>query len=295
MLYNERYTGKVPYGAVRRIYKSGTKKRLRDGHAAFAVRPDLRIVPADLWQAVQKRLANVRKTYVRDNNGTLWGRPETGAHSKYLLSGIARCGLCGASLIATKGLGRGRQMYARYACSHNSNRGNTVCRNNYREAQETLDNKVIDAVERAVLTPERVARVVQLAVQKARERARQEPDNTKKLEADIKRLERERDNLTAACAQGRLRPESLLAEIEKREVVLEALRSDLAGSPHRLKLAEKDLEGLKTRMVERIGKFREVMRDRRNGPAARLALRKLLNGPIRCTPVGLTGFLCQGQ
>jgi site-specific DNA recombinase len=299
MLSNERYAGRVPYGSVRRIYKSGTKKRVRDGQTSFAERPDLRIVSKDLWEAVQKRLKSVRQTYVRETGGTLWGRPETGAQSKYLLSGLARCGLCGASMIATKGLGRGRQMYARYACSHNSNRGRTVCENNYRESQESLDNKVIDAVERTVLTPERVDRIIQLALQKAKERSKQEPDSTKKLEADIKRLERERDNLTAACAQGRVKPESLLAEIERREHAIATLKADLARSPHRLRDAGKNMDGLKASMLDRIGKFRELMRDRRNAPLARQALRKLLDGPIRCTPVvrkdGRRGYAIRGE
>jgi hypothetical protein len=56
-------------------------------------RPDLRIIPEPLWNAVQKRLKAVKQNYIREQSGTLWGRPETGRVSSYLLSGLARCGL----------------------------------------------------------------------------------------------------------------------------------------------------------------------------------------------------------
>ena len=39
-------------------------------------RPDLRIIPEPLWNAVQKRLKAVKQNYIREQSGTLWGRPE---------------------------------------------------------------------------------------------------------------------------------------------------------------------------------------------------------------------------
>jgi hypothetical protein len=47
----------------------------------------------------------------------------------------------------------------------------------------------------------------------------------------------------------------------------------------------KEVEDLKAALVERIGKFREVMTTRRNIPLARQLLRKLLAEPIRCVPI----------
>jgi hypothetical protein len=49
------------------------------------------------------------------------------------------------------------------------------------------------AVERTILTPEAVSRVVERALQLAKEGRKQEPDTTKTLEAEIQRLEHERD------------------------------------------------------------------------------------------------------
>jgi hypothetical protein len=95
MLYNERYIGLVPFGEYRKTYRGGTKARARnaDKDILRASRPDLRIVPDDLWRAVQERLAAAKKTYLRDMKGAKWSRPGMGIESKYLLSGFGECGV----------------------------------------------------------------------------------------------------------------------------------------------------------------------------------------------------------
>ena len=157
-------------------------------------------------------------------------------------------------------------------CS-STRRGETICSNTYRESAERLDNKVISAIEHSILTPERVAKVLHRALELSRERRKREPDNTAKLEATIKRLERERDRLIAACAEGRLKPESLGAEIDRRERELERLKADLAQSPHRLNYEAKDLADLRAAMLGRLERFRDLMADRTNIALARQALR----------------------
>ncbi len=283
MLYNERYCGKVPYGRLRRVYRGGTQKRVVVGKATFADRSDLRIVSDELWGAVHKRLKAVRQTYVRENGGTLWGRPEAGRESKYLLSGIARCGTCGASMIATRGLGNGRAAVARYACSYNSNRGKTVCSNTWREPQEILDSNVLASIERTILCPTNVSHTLKQAWRTAKARRNSEPDTTKKLEAEIKREKRQRDRLIAECAAGVQIPGSLLADLQNRDHRIAALESELARSPHRLEFDTKDLERLRARMTDRIGKFHDLLHA--NVSLARQVLRKLLVGPIKCVPV----------
>ena len=54
----------------------------------------LQIVSDELWQRVRDRQEHVRKTYgVREGGGVLIPRSVT---SPYLLSGLLKCGLCGA-------------------------------------------------------------------------------------------------------------------------------------------------------------------------------------------------------
>jgi hypothetical protein len=89
----------------------------------------------------------------------------------------------------------------------------------------------------------------------AKERRKQEPDSIKKLEGEIKRLTRERDNLVAACAQGR----APVGAIHKREQGTAAIKDELAPSPHRLQTNGKELESLKAAIISRMGKFQDLM------------------------------------
>jgi site-specific DNA recombinase len=84
------------WGRRHKTYKGGTKTRTeRHAHEVVAVdAPHLRIVPEELWNAVQARCARVR-TNVGAASG---GRPAV-----YLLSGTLRCGTCGGPLTVING------------------------------------------------------------------------------------------------------------------------------------------------------------------------------------------------
>jgi hypothetical protein len=89
------YRGRVTWGR--------TKKRNAAGEWDVSARPesdwiqvdrpDLRIVPEPLWQAVHERLARVgtRRT-------DLGRRRDRDFESRYLLSGFVRCAVCGGSI-----------------------------------------------------------------------------------------------------------------------------------------------------------------------------------------------------
>jgi hypothetical protein len=160
MLYNERYTGVVPFGERRKVYRKGTKTRIKQAENELLrkPRPDLRIIPAKLWDQVQARLSAVRRTYVRDTNGKLWGRPGMGVESKYLLTGLASCGCCDHNITVIGGrIGvpgkRSRLDY--YGCSWHKNRGSTVCSNDLRARMDEADALVLGETQE-LLTPEAI-------------------------------------------------------------------------------------------------------------------------------------------
>jgi hypothetical protein len=290
MLRNERYIGVLTFGRLKNEYdEEGLDYRIKQPEADKVIRTeraDLRIVPPELWAAAQKRINAVRKTYVRNRDGTLpWGRPESGRHSRYLLSGLARCGLCGAALIAHKmslGSNGKRKLVSHYVCSWNNKRGNTICSNNWRKRQDELDDKVLAMIEREVLTPERVRRALKQAEADAKARVRKDPDAKKKLEAQIKDLMREKDNLIAVQAH-LADPKAVAEQINDRleQIARSKIELDnLPGEHDPRKLAE-----TQATMIERIGKFRELMQDRRNTPLARQVLRKALKEPLKCIPI----------
>src|SRR2546429_6484969 len=107
---------------------------------------ELRISPAELWDAAHRRLAGTRNSF-----SPRAGQPRARLDlaSPYLLSGLGRCALCGGSLIAMS-RHHGRRCGFFYGCAYNSKRGPTVCRNHLHMPQETLERAVRDAVATAL-------------------------------------------------------------------------------------------------------------------------------------------------
>jgi hypothetical protein len=191
------------------------------------------------------------------------------------------------------GSGSKRKLIAHYRCSWNSNRGNAVCSNGIRERQDILDARVRTAIERSILTPAAIIFVIENALEMVEQQHKQEPDPTKRLEAEIRRLGRERDNLVNLAAQGKA-PASVLDEIAKRQRAIAALEAQLA--PHRLQFVNRDIATLKAGMIERRSRFQDLIHS--DIPLARQAQRKLLVGPIKCIPVvrdGKNGYAVPGE
>ena len=265
ILYRERYTGAVPY----------------DG--TLTDRPDLRIVPDALWQRVQRRLKDVRSTYIRDG-GEWWGRP---SQEKYLLSGLARCAGCGKAITVlrgTNGSGGARQPAAWYACSYNHNRGRVICANDHHAPMAALDRAVIETVKQHVLVPEAIAYTVAAAAAIIERELKQNPDKPRQLDADARRLRREIGRYVAAVAKAGDVAE-LVAELKRRKERLaevEREQAALVTAPPRWTPAE-----IRATCGEQLRRFDELLRG--DVPVARQALRKLLPEPLRLSPVTAGG------
>jgi len=112
MLTRSLYRGEVVWNRSKKRDAWGIKRQsARDEQEWVRLdAPNLRIVPEPLWQTVQARLKTSRQSYLRATNGQLWGRPGNGIESRYLLTGLAQCGICGGSLVAhSRASGPGRK------------------------------------------------------------------------------------------------------------------------------------------------------------------------------------------
>jgi len=206
VLHRERYTGKVPFGKHRNVYRAGEKQRERQDEYLLADAPHLRIVPAKLWDEVQARLKAVAATYVRNNKGNLWGRPETGRASRYLLSGLMRCQCCGGGMVVTGvpigSPGRRTRLDRRYVCHYHHKRGRIICANGHKPRVDDIDEMLLDAIEHQVLSSAVIAEAVRQAAELVRERLRQEPNRPKAIEAELRKLRRELDRFSDLIAGG---------------------------------------------------------------------------------------------
>ncbi len=288
ILHNVRYTGTIPFGKHRKMYKRGTETRVKQEEYLLIEAPHLRIVPDSLWKEVRLRQEAERKTYLLHTNGQRWGVPGVARESQYLLTGLARCAGCGANITVVggkSGFPGKRWTIHYYGCSWHQNRGSTVCSNDHRERMPVVDGAVLDAIERQVLTPEAMAYTIQKAVRLVMEKQQQNPERSLSIQGEIKKQREELDRFLSLIADGNA-PESVLAEIGKRERHLAFLEKGL----QELQLpipGEGDLRRIEKKLQEGIGRFRELMAG--DIPRARQAIRKLLAEPLTFIPVVVEG------
>lgn len=295
MLYRNRYVGRLHYGEYRTEEIASISKCVKQDRFTIVEREDLRIVPEDLWAKVQQRLTHVRDTYIRENNGTVWGRPEAGREPKYLLSGLARCGchngehVCGRSIAIVGGQKRSHYYYG---CSYNQNRGNQACANDTRERMAAMDAMVLEGIEARFLTPAAVDFVVDEAMRLYAAMLKRKPDALPQLEAELRREQRELANIMRLIADGNA-PKTILAEIADRERRIEALTREIAGYTAPAAVGELDLRRSKKEAREMAGRFKDIMMG--DTARARQALRKLLRdrdgnfSPLWFDPVSRDG------
>ncbi len=205
MLYNVRYAGTWRFKERQWVKVPGTNKRRPRARAADEVismeRPDLRIIDAELWTAVQARLTAIHRKYTK-------GGPEktpSPRRCSYLLSGILVCDDCGFPLT----IYGGRTRF--YRCSTHHTKG--TCDNDLRVREEVLREVTLDAIRKQLQTPEQVAYVRKSIAARLR-------DYSRALDADMKerreRLKRIEDRIKGLV--------SFIADGDKSEYVVGAMR-----------------------------------------------------------------------
>jgi site-specific DNA recombinase len=153
MLYRELYAGTVIWNRSKFVRVPGTNKRVRrmrpQSEWRIVQREDLRIVDQDLWEQVNRRLRTFKELYHSRLQPGLLPRSET---TKFLFSGLLKCGRCGGNLVIVAG-GR-KDQYRKYGCSQHWYRG--ACSNNLLERQEWLEKRLLEDLQTEVLRPEAV-------------------------------------------------------------------------------------------------------------------------------------------
>jgi site-specific DNA recombinase len=148
--------------------------------------PELTIVPTDLFAAAQARRDSVGGAQVQ---GAALGRKK---RAKHLLSGLLRCGCCGASMIII--------CSDRVGCSGKQNKGTCNNRRSIRLAE--IEERVVAALRSFLLAPDVVAEAVEAyrieRERTAKERARRRRD----AERDHATLERKINGVISAIENG---------------------------------------------------------------------------------------------
>ena len=301
MLHNIRYTGKIPYGKTEKYYRRGTKKHRKSDSYIEVDAPELRIIDKKLWNRVQKRLKAAKESYIRNNNGKLWGRPDSGIHSKYLFTGLLRCDNCGASMVSSPmpiGPPGKRRYVNRYACSYATTRGKTVCDVTFRPRMDDFDKVMLDDIIDQLLDPDKVHTALMKARAELRERQKRDPERPAKVRKEITKLKKELARFLGLIANGKA-PDAVLAEIERREARIAVLEHELDELTRPVDDSNDDSEKIVQALEQALKEPRELLLS--NVPKARQVLRKLFREPLRfkwlggksyeVTGVGLPGPL----
>jgi len=279
VLRNDTYRGQVLWGTTKKRDRWGRHHQTdlpADQWIRTAAEP-LRIISDDLWNATHRRLAAAYAVY---GGGERSGRPACGTTSKFLLTNLANCGRCGASLQvrSRRSTGTARRFF--YGCGSFHNRGKAVCPNSCDAPMSATDRVVIDILLRRVLDPAMLRDAIGQALELLAGPERQDP--RRGLDAEIARIDAERTRLVSAITAGGAL-DSLLDALRTREgdrMRLQAQR-DAVRVPERLRAS--DLGRVRRELEQRADDWRIVLTD--DPDHARPIVTKLLDGRVTITPL----------
>lgn len=269
VLHRRLYLGEIVYNQTRKRDRWGQHRQHARPQSEWLKipAPELRIISDDAWAAAHARLQGARSTVV--------GVRQRDRESRYLLSGLARCGCCGGSFAATSrahGSGSNRRRVHFYSCIAHHKRGPAICMNGHHLRMEVADAAVLGAIAEDVLRPEVVEAVVSGVFD-----ALCEPEAVDTSAAELLTLDREIARLTEAIAGGGELP-SLLAALRVRQ----QRRDDLIRRrPARVPVLA-DRRTMETTIRERVTDWRGLLT--RNVADGRMLLKQILDGPVRFTP-----------
>jgi DNA invertase Pin-like site-specific DNA recombinase len=283
ILYRPLYRGQIVWGKTARVDRGGTRAKRRcakDGWMMLDA-PALRIVPEELWIAAHDRLSRKREAYIRRAGGRLWGRPEAGIESRYLLTGFALCGTCGGTLGIRR---RSKRGHARtyYVCMFRHMRGATACATGLTIEMERANSAVLNTLLNDVLTPE----LVELTIKKALERYATAPNDIererKALDKEVLKVGKEVTRLTDLLAASEPSPALLAAlkDRERRSAEVQAKLAHLDGISEASRAL--DLNGVRQLLTDRLADWQGLLQ--RQPAQARQILRRLLSGRLLFTP-----------
>lgn len=268
VLNNTTYIGRPTWGRQRFIKDPATGRRVSrvnpPGSEIVTRLERLRIVDAELWEAVKRRQAEVSRP-LNDPHTTT---PLNDLHRpRFLLSGLLTCGVCGGGYTITA--------KDRYGCARRGRQG--TCSNNRGIKRQELEQRVLDGLRSSLVTPDLVAEFIA------------------EYQAEWNRLQRER---RAAASQR----DRKLADVKRRLAgIIEAIERGIitSSTKERLETLEAEKAELESVQVdaplptihpnlaqlyrEKVTRLEEELADPEIAAEAKSVLRSLIK-TIKLTP-----------
>jgi hypothetical protein len=265
------YRGEIVWNQTRKRDKWGASKSTKRPASEWlrVPAPELQIVPVDLWHAAQAQFSARQRKHS--------GGRRRDIESAYLLSGFARCGLCGGGLAAHSRQHGGRRVFF-YGCTSHWKRGGKVCANSMVARMDVVDAELLATLRDDICRPAVVEEAIRLALEELS--PERQADALARREAETEAARRECERLAEAIAKGGPL-DALVARLAEREAHYRGLEDAAAAEAARRPQIER--EGLDERLRAKLADWRGLLQ--RNVSEGRAALRALLMGPIRFTPL----------
>jgi len=213
LIQNELYAGRLVWNKVRMVKDPDTGKRLSRPNAKkdwqTADVPDLRIVSQELFNAAQSR---------KQARGH--AHPNKQRRPRHMLSGMLRCGACGAGMSTN---GKDKSERIRIRCSAATESG--TCRDAKTFYLHTVEGAVLAGLEAEMRHPSVIAEYVRTYFEERKRLSAKANAKRAHLETRLGELNREIDRLVDAIAKGQGDP----AVLGPRSTVLNEERKQIAG------------------------------------------------------------------
>ena len=175
-------------------------------------------------------------------------KPPRLVNSPTVLTGLLKCGVCGAFMTLVTGKG-GKYRY--YKCTSRQNQGNHAC-TSANLPMEKLDSLVLAQLAEKIFAKERL----QVLMAELRKRIKSSKDDKQErineINRQIKQIERKQDNIANAIEKGYNLDEVLMRRMQQNKAAREALLIELASIGRNTSLPA--VEHLKASQVDLFGK-----------------------------------------
>jgi site-specific DNA recombinase len=270
ILNNELYVGNFVWNRLRYMKNpvSGRRQSRLNPPQAWIVKdvPELRIVSQELWEAVKARQRKVaRNTRPDCKNGAFWKHQRP----RYLLSGLMKCGVCGANYT--------KYGANRFACA--GARDRATCSNHLSIRGDDLEAAILAGLKTRLMDPalfEDFAREFMTEVNQQRMAASAAKAG---LRTDLERIERHIKRLVDAILDG-ADAKPINAKLKELEAEQARVTAAVAAAPEDKPLLHPNLARI---YRDRIDKLEEAFRDPNHGREVFEIIRGLVN-EVRLVP-----------
>lgn len=225
--------------------------------------PELRIIDAALEQRVAARHAQIATDSERART-TMRNNGSTGPRPRYLLSGIATCGHCGAPIVSVGG------NPGRYGCSAARYRGAAVCDQRRSVVRHVLEQRVLATVRQDLYSPAALEAYRAALIAELNAAAKDATPDLSALERQGRELDEKITNMIAAISAGTYSPALQraleTAETERARITDQIKRADAQRAVVPLPTdidatLRAQLDALDATLAEDLDAAREILRD----------------------------------